>query len=74
MRLLVFGRLVPGDASSHCSATCSSSALASDVRALPNPVTRGVGARAARCPAALYLLFCAIPVLIYVGRPGAARA
>jgi protein-S-isoprenylcysteine O-methyltransferase Ste14 len=42
--------------------------VASDVRALPNPVT-AVSVLSGPLPAALYLLFCAIPVVIYVGRP-----
>ncbi len=67
IRLLVFGRLVPA---------CFFSLLgyvqflhvASDVRALPHPVT-AVSVLSGPLPAALYLLFCAIPVAIYVGRP-----
>ena len=42
--------------------------VASDVRTLPNPVT-AVSVLSGPLPAALYLLFCAIPVAIYVGRP-----
>lgn len=42
--------------------------LQADVRALPNPVTAGAVMHGP-LPSGLYLLFCVIPVLIYVGRP-----
>src|ERR1017187_2689373 len=67
IRLLVFGRLVPATFFALLG-YLQFQRLASDVRALPNPVN-AVAVMSGPLPAALYLLFCAIPVFIYVGRP-----
>ncbi len=67
IRLLVFGRLVPACFFSLLGYV-QFQRVASEVRALPNPVTP-VSVLSGPLPAALYLLFCAIPVAIYVGRP-----
>jgi protein-S-isoprenylcysteine O-methyltransferase Ste14 len=67
VRLLVFGRLVPASFFAMLG-YLQFLRVASDVRALPNPVT-AVSVLSGPLPAALYLLFCAIPVVIYVGRP-----
>lgn len=67
IRLLVFGRLVPATFFALLG-YIQFQRLASDVRALPNPVN-AVAVISGPLPAALYLLFCAIPVFIYVGRP-----
>jgi protein-S-isoprenylcysteine O-methyltransferase Ste14 len=67
VRLLVFGRLVPASFFALLG-YLQFLRLASDVRALPNPVTF-VSVISRPLPSALYLLFCAIPVAIYVGRP-----
>ncbi len=67
IRLLLFGRLVPATFFAMLG-YIQFQRLASDVRALPNPVN-AVAVMSGPLPAALYLLFCAIPVFIYVGRP-----
>jgi protein-S-isoprenylcysteine O-methyltransferase Ste14 len=67
MRLLLFGRLVPAIFFGLLGYE-QWTQVAGDVRALPNPVTIGA-LLSGPLPAALYLLFCVIPVLIYVGRP-----
>jgi protein-S-isoprenylcysteine O-methyltransferase Ste14 len=67
MRLLVFGRLVPAVFFALLG-YLQLQRLVSNVRALPDPVTV-VSLLSGPLPAALYLLFCAIPVIIYVGRP-----
>jgi protein-S-isoprenylcysteine O-methyltransferase Ste14 len=67
MRLMVFGRVVPATFFALLGLV-QSQRLVSDVRALPNPVTV-TSLLSSPLPAALYLLFCAIPVFIYVGRP-----
>jgi protein-S-isoprenylcysteine O-methyltransferase Ste14 len=67
IRLIVFGRVVPATFFSLLGFV-QFQHLASDVRALPNPVTVS-SVLSAPLPAALYLLFCAIPVFIYIGRP-----
>jgi protein-S-isoprenylcysteine O-methyltransferase Ste14 len=67
MRLLVFGRLVPAVFFALLG-YLQLQRLMSNVRALPDPVTV-VSLLSGPLPAALYLLFCAIPVVIYVGRP-----
>jgi protein-S-isoprenylcysteine O-methyltransferase Ste14 len=67
IRLLVFGRLVPATFFALLG-YLQFQRLASDVHALPNPVN-AVAVMSGPLPAALYLLFCAIPVFIYVGRP-----
>jgi protein-S-isoprenylcysteine O-methyltransferase Ste14 len=67
VRLLVFGRLVPAVFFALLG-YLQLQRLVSNVRALPDPVTV-VSLLSGPLPAALYLLFCAIPVIIYVGRP-----
>jgi protein-S-isoprenylcysteine O-methyltransferase Ste14 len=67
LRLILFGRLVPAVFFAMLG-YMQFQRLAADVRALPDPVT-AVAVLRAPLPAALYLLFCAIPVFIYVGRP-----
>src|SRR5476651_990665 len=67
LRLLVFGRMVPATFFALLG-FLQFQRLASDVRALPHPVTV-LAVLNRPLPAALYLLFCAIPVFIYVGRP-----
>ena len=67
VRLLVFGRLVPATFFALLG-YLQFQRLAGDVRALPNPVN-AIALISGPLPAALYLLFCAIPVFIYVGRP-----
>ncbi len=67
IRLLVFGRVVPATFFALLG-YLQFQRVASDVRALPNPVT-AVALVSGPLPAALYLLFCAIPVVIYIGRP-----
>jgi protein-S-isoprenylcysteine O-methyltransferase Ste14 len=67
IRLIVFGRVVPATFFSLLG-YLQFQRLASDVRLLPNPVTL-TSVLSSPLPAALYLLFCAIPVFIYVGRP-----
>jgi protein-S-isoprenylcysteine O-methyltransferase Ste14 len=64
---MVFGRVVPATFFALLGLV-QSQRLVSDVRALPNPVTV-TSLLSSPLPAALYLLFCAIPVFIYVGRP-----
>ncbi|MEO8898293.1 MAG: isoprenylcysteine carboxylmethyltransferase family protein [Candidatus Dormibacter sp.] len=66
-RLIVFGRVVPATFFALLG-FAQFQRLASDVRGLPNPVTVA-SVLSSPLPAALYLLFCAIPVLIYIGRP-----
>ncbi len=67
LRLLVFGRLVPASFFALLG-YIQFLRVASDVRALPHPVNF-VSVLRGPLPSALYLLFCAIPVIIYVGRP-----
>jgi protein-S-isoprenylcysteine O-methyltransferase Ste14 len=67
IRLIVFGRVVPATFFSLLG-YLQFQRLASDVRALPNPLTL-TSVLSSPLPAALYLLFCAIPVFIYIGRP-----
>lgn len=67
MRLIVFGRVVPATFFALLGLV-QFQRLATDVRALPNPVTV-TSLLSGPLPAGLYLLFCAIPVFIYVGRP-----
>jgi protein-S-isoprenylcysteine O-methyltransferase Ste14 len=67
IRLIVFGRVVPATFFALLG-LAQFQRLASDLRGLPNPVTV-VSVLSSPLPAALYLLFCAIPVLIYIGRP-----
>ncbi len=67
LRLVVFGRVVPATFF-LLLAYLQLQRLATDVRRLPDPVTV-VAVLSRPLPSALYLLFCAIPVLIYVGRP-----
>ncbi len=67
VRLLVFGRIVPATFFALLG-YLQFQRLATDVRALPSPVTI-VSLLSGPLPAALYLLFCAIPVVIYIGRP-----
>jgi protein-S-isoprenylcysteine O-methyltransferase Ste14 len=66
-RLLIFGRIVPATFFSVLG-FLQFQRLAGDVRALPHPATI-LAVLSSPLPAALYLLFCAIPVFIYVGRP-----
>jgi protein-S-isoprenylcysteine O-methyltransferase Ste14 len=67
VRLLVFGRAVPATFFSVLG-YLQFQRLADEVRVLPNPVT-AVSVLGGPLPAVLYLLFCSIPVFIYVGRP-----
>ena len=67
LRLLVFGRFVPATFFALLGYV-QLQRLIADVQNLPRPVTL-VSVLAAPLPSALYLLFCAIPVLIYIGRP-----
>ena len=66
-RLIVFGRMVPATFFALLG-YLQFLRLAQDVRALPSPLTV-TSVLSGPLPAALYLLFCAIPVFIYVGRP-----
>lgn len=67
IRLLLFGRIIPATFFALLG-YFQFLHLASDVRGLPDPVT--VPAVLQRpLPSGLYLLFCLIPVLIYIGRP-----
>jgi protein-S-isoprenylcysteine O-methyltransferase Ste14 len=67
LRLLVFGRLLPATFFALLG-FLQFQRLVADVRSLPQPVTV-LAVLSEPLPAALYLLFCAIPVFIYVGRP-----
>jgi protein-S-isoprenylcysteine O-methyltransferase Ste14 len=67
IRLIVFGRVVPATFFALLG-FAQFQRLAGDVRSLPNPVT-ATSVLSSPLPAALYLLFCAIPVFIYIGRP-----
>jgi protein-S-isoprenylcysteine O-methyltransferase Ste14 len=67
LRLLVFGRLVPATFFALLG-YLQLLRVATDVRTLPRPAT-ALAVISGPLPAALYLLFCAIPVFIYVGRP-----
>jgi protein-S-isoprenylcysteine O-methyltransferase Ste14 len=67
IRLIVFGRLVPATFFALLGYAQLQRVLSS-VRGLPHPATIAA-VLGGPLPAALYLLFCAIPVLIYVGRP-----
>lgn len=67
VRLAVFGRILPASFFSLLG-YLQFGRLVADVRALPHPATI-VSVLSGPLPSALYLLFCAIPVLIYVGRP-----
>jgi protein-S-isoprenylcysteine O-methyltransferase Ste14 len=67
IRLMVFGRVVPATFFAMLGLLQFQRLLA-DVRALPQPVT-ATSVMSGPLPSALYLLFCAIPVFIYIGRP-----
>jgi protein-S-isoprenylcysteine O-methyltransferase Ste14 len=67
LRLIVFGRLVPATFFALLG-YAQLMRVVSEVGGLPHPVTAGA-VMSGPLPAALYLLFCVIPVLIYVGRP-----
>ncbi|MDQ2960799.1 MAG: isoprenylcysteine carboxylmethyltransferase family protein [Candidatus Dormibacteraeota bacterium] len=67
LRLRLFGQLVPATFFALLGYMQLMRVIA-DARALPHPVTVGA-LLGAPVPASLYLLFCAIPVFIYVGRP-----
>jgi protein-S-isoprenylcysteine O-methyltransferase Ste14 len=67
LRLLVFGRVLPATFFSLLG-FIQFQRLVNEFRALPNPVTTTT-VLSGPLPAALYLLFCAIPVFIYIGRP-----
>ncbi|MBJ7610614.1 MAG: isoprenylcysteine carboxylmethyltransferase family protein [Candidatus Dormibacteraeota bacterium] len=67
IRLILFGRVVPASFFALLG-FFQFQRLVSSVRALPNPVTV-LSVLSGPLPAGLYLLFCAIPVFIYVGRP-----
>lgn len=67
VRLIMFGRVVPAVFFALLGFV-QFQKLASDVRGLPHPVTVS-SLLSGPLPAVLYLLFCAIPVFIYVGRP-----
>jgi protein-S-isoprenylcysteine O-methyltransferase Ste14 len=71
VRLVVFGRLVPAAFFAWLGYQ-QLLRLAVDVRALPRPVT-AVAMVSGPLPAALYLLFCLIPVGIYISRPAPRR-
>lgn len=66
-RLLVFGRGLPA-AFFGWLAYLQLQSLVDDIRILPRPVTP-FAVVDGPLPAFLYLLFCVIPVAIYVGRP-----
>lgn len=66
-RLLVFGRVVPASFFALLGYV-QFLRLTAEVRALPAPPTASAIV-SGPLPGALYLLFCAIPVVIYVGRP-----
>lgn len=67
VRLVLFGRLVPATFFALLGYV-QLLRVVSDVKALPHPTTPWA-VLSGPVPAALYLLFCAIPVFIYVGRP-----
>jgi protein-S-isoprenylcysteine O-methyltransferase Ste14 len=67
LRLLVFGRLVPATFFALLG-YAQLMRVVSEVGGLPHPVTAGA-VMSGPLPAGLYLLFCVIPVLIYIGRP-----
>lgn len=67
LRLIVFGRVMPATFFSLL-AYLQFQRLATEVHRLPDPVTV-VAVLDRPLPGALYLLFCAIPVVIYVARP-----
>lgn len=67
VRLIVFGRVVPASFFAWLGYR-QLDHLISDVRRLP-PSPGAYQLLAGPVPASLYLLFCAIPVAIYVGRP-----
>jgi protein-S-isoprenylcysteine O-methyltransferase Ste14 len=67
IRLMLFGRLVPATFFALLGYV-QLLRVANDVRTLPHPAT-ALSVVSGPLPAALYLLFCAIPVFIYVGRP-----
>jgi protein-S-isoprenylcysteine O-methyltransferase Ste14 len=71
VRLVVFGRLVPAAFFAWLSYE-QLVRLGADVRGLPRPVT-AVALVSGPLPAALYLLFCLIPVGIYLSRPAPRR-
>jgi len=66
-RLVVFGRVVPATFFALLG-YMQFQRLAQDVGTLPRPLT-ATAVLSGPLPAALYLLFCAIPVFIYIGRP-----
>ena len=67
IRLVVFGRLMPATFFAQLG-YAQWLRVVGDVRALPHPANL-LAVISGPLPAALYLLFCVIPVLIYVGRP-----
>ncbi len=67
IRLVLFGRVVPATFFALLGYV-QLLRVVSDVRALPHPTTPWA-VLSGPVPAALYLLFCAIPVFIYIGRP-----
>jgi protein-S-isoprenylcysteine O-methyltransferase Ste14 len=67
IRLMVFGRIVPATFFALLGYV-QFQRLTGDVRNLPAQVSAGDVLRGP-LPSALYLLFCAIPVFIYIGRP-----
>ncbi len=67
LRLLVFGRLLPATFFALLG-LLQFQRVATLVHSLPNPLTVGA-TLSGPVPAALYLLFCTIPVFIYIGRP-----
>ncbi|MDQ6846972.1 MAG: isoprenylcysteine carboxylmethyltransferase family protein [Candidatus Dormibacteraeota bacterium] len=67
IRLLIFGRFVPATFFAMLG-YLQFQRLASNVRGLSRPVD-ALSVISGPLPAALYLLFCAIPVFIYIGRP-----
>ncbi|MGH7722944.1 MAG: methyltransferase family protein [Candidatus Dormibacteria bacterium] len=67
LRLLVFGRLVPATFFALLG-YAQLLRVVGAVQALPRPVN-AIAVISGPLPGTLYLLFCAIPVAIYVGRP-----
>ena len=67
LRFVLFGRLVPATFFALLGYV-QLLRVESDVRALPHPATLW-SVLSGPVPAVLYLLFCAIPVFIYIGRP-----
>jgi protein-S-isoprenylcysteine O-methyltransferase Ste14 len=67
LRLFVFGRLVPATFFGLLGYLQLTQVVGA-VHGLPDPLT-AAAVLSGPLPAALYLLFCVIPVFIYVGRP-----